>query len=182
MTEQLQRFLPVNASEGGFKKMAESKYGKYISRKVPMEQRVPKEGEGQPVERWPGFAGGTREGNYAFWVISEPMIIPGFPHTHPYDELLFFVSGNPTDILDFKAEVQIALGEEWEKHVITSSSVVCIPAGLMHCPVVVTKVDEPILYGHVMPGPYSTSAPPNSIFFPLRGLYITMTRIPIREG
>lgn len=67
-------------------------------------------------------------------------------HTHDFHELLCFIGGNPTDINDFGAEIEISLGEEQEKHLITSTSVVSIPPGLMHCPLIIKKVTKPVVF------------------------------------
>ena len=67
------------------------------------------------------------------------------PHTHDFDELLGFVGGNPLDITDFHAEIHVCLGEEQEEHIITAPSMINIPAGLIHCPLTVTRCDKPIV-------------------------------------
>jgi hypothetical protein len=67
------------------------------------------------------------------------------PHTHDFDELLGFVGGNPLDITDFGAEVRFCLGEEQEEYIITEPTMISIPAGMMHCPLTVTRCDKPIV-------------------------------------
>ena len=67
------------------------------------------------------------------------------PHTHDFDELLGFVGGNPLDITDFPAEIHFCLGEEKEEHIITEPTMISIPAGLVHCPLTVTRCDKPIV-------------------------------------
>jgi hypothetical protein len=141
------------------------KYDKYILKQEMRDKTKEKFTPQGPPEGVFGVSGEQWAGincNFAFNWVGEPMIVPAYPHTHTYDELLFFIGGNPTDPLDFKAEIHIALGDEWEKHIITTTCVVCIPAGLMHTPVMVMKVDEPIVFGHINVGAdYLTSAPPN---------------------
>lgn len=68
------------------------------------------------------------------------------PHAHDFTELLFFIGGDPTDIRELGAEVEIILGEEQEKHVITTAGVVSIPAGLTHCPIAIRNVTRPIVF------------------------------------
>jgi hypothetical protein len=70
------------------------------------------------------------------------------PHTHDFHELLCFIGGNPRDIKDFGAEIEITLGEEREVHLINSTTVVSIPPGLLHCPLVVKKCDpnRPVVF------------------------------------
>jgi hypothetical protein len=67
------------------------------------------------------------------------------PHTHDFDELLGFIGGNPLDITDFGAEVRFCLGKEQEEYIITEPTIVSIPAGMVHCPLTVTRCDKPIV-------------------------------------
>lgn len=68
------------------------------------------------------------------------------PHTHPHDEVLVFVGLEPTDLDYLGAELEIALGEEQEKHVIDKPSAVVVPKGMPHCPLVTKRVVRP--FGH----------------------------------
>jgi hypothetical protein len=133
--------------------MAENKYGQYISKDPLMVPNIKPKASYQMVnareELWPALGGISC--NFAFICITEPYMMPDPPHTHDVDEFLFFIGGNPMNMGDFGAEIEIALGEEWERHVITSTSIIYIPKGLQHCPVNVKRVDKPILFGHVMP-------------------------------
>ena len=72
------------------------------------------------------------------------------PHVHPNDEALVFVGLDPDNPDYLGAEIEIAFGEEWEKHTIKTTSVVYIPKGLQHCPINVKKVTKPIFFGHIM--------------------------------
>jgi hypothetical protein len=67
-------------------------------------------------------------------------------HSHDFHELLCFIGGNPENINDLGAEISICLGEELEEHIITSATVVTIPPGLKHCPLVVKKVTKPFVF------------------------------------
>jgi hypothetical protein len=67
-----------------------------------------------------------------------------YPHTHKGNEILCFVGGNPKNINDFDAEIEIALGEQGEIHTITSPSVVSIPGGLVHGPLRFKRVTKPV--------------------------------------
>ncbi len=68
------------------------------------------------------------------------------PHAHDFAEILCFLGGNPADIRDLGAEIEICLGEEQEKHVITSAAVVAIPGGLVHCPLNIKIVNRPFIF------------------------------------
>ncbi len=53
---------------------------------------------------------------------------------------------NPADIQDFGAEIEASLGPELEKHIITKTSCISIPANLPHCPLHIKKVTKPIVF------------------------------------
>jgi hypothetical protein len=67
-------------------------------------------------------------------------------HTHPFDECLVFAGLEPKDPNYLGAEIEIALGNDYEKQVITVPSIVCIPKGLPHGPIVTKKVDKPFAH------------------------------------
>ena len=65
---------------------------------------------------------------------------------HDFDQCLLLMGADPNDLSDFDAEVELCLGEEREKHIINSATVVHIPAGLVHCPLNIVKVNKPVLF------------------------------------
>lgn len=77
------------------------------------------------------------------------------PHSHPYDEIFFFLGGNPLNYFDADFELEVSLGEDdkCEKIVIDTPSVLYVPKGLLHCPFVFKKVNKPLFYGHILLGP-----------------------------
>jgi hypothetical protein len=76
--------------------------------------------------------------------------VGGEPHKHDFHQILCFVGGDPNNIRDFGAEIEVCLGEEMEKHIITSNAAVTIPPGLYHCPINFIKVDKPVVFLEVM--------------------------------
>jgi hypothetical protein len=77
--------------------------------------------------------------------ISKPMSFDR-PHSHDFTELLCFIGGDPKDITDFGAEIEITLGDEGEVHRINTPAVVTLPGGLRHCPIVFKKVTRPLVF------------------------------------
>ena len=71
-------------------------------------------------------------------------------HAHDYDEMIAFFGTDLEDPYDLGAEVELWL--EDEKHLITRSSLVFIPAGLKHCPLTFLKVDKPVFHFTTGPG------------------------------
>jgi len=85
--------------------------------------------------------------------ISQPNLLVEEPHSHDFEEFLIFLGNNPADPKDFDAEIEISLGEEGEKHVINTASVVCIPKGLTHCPLNFRKVGKPVVFSNIYLAP-----------------------------
>jgi hypothetical protein len=65
------------------------------------------------------------------------------PHFHTYDEVIGLIGTNPDDPHDLCGVSEITLGGE--KHLITKSSLIYIPAGLEHGPFRELKMDRPII-------------------------------------
>ena len=78
--------------------------------------------------------------------ITEPFAMEIKTHSHDFDQFLAFVGGDLTNALDLGGEVEITLGEEGkelETFVITTATIVHIPKGLLHCPLVFKKINDP---------------------------------------
>ena len=118
--------------------MAETKYGKYILRD-PIGKGVfapsmmlngEKDFGGQPLSiAWSSY--------------SEPFDVYQDSHKHDFDQFLWFLGGDPMDVGNLGAEIEFSLGEEQEKHIINTASIVYIPKGLYHCPLNYKVVHKP---------------------------------------
>lgn len=74
---------------------------------------------------------------FMHWVTphEEPRMKIGHPpHIHKEAELLFHVGADPDNPSDLGAEVELYMGPELERHVITKSTVVFIPPNCLHAP------------------------------------------------
>jgi hypothetical protein len=142
--------------------VVETEYEKYIIREPLAVGRFGpiihicgekhKFGEGDcPGSRFPDFP--TEQ---TLMCISEPLLMDTPTHAHDYDQLLYFLGGNPANFFDFKAEVEITLGEKGNKYIINTTTIVYIPKGLMHCPINFKKVDKPFIFGHICFAPKYT--------------------------
>jgi len=132
--------------------MLNSKYQKYVL-KEPKVKQLPRKTTSIPTfglneELMSGFQ--KLDCNFNFVAVLAPYVLADPPHKHNCDELLFFISADPDNPIDLGGEVEIALGEEWEKHVIKTSAIICLPKGVQHCPVFVKKVDRPFYFGHLL--------------------------------
>jgi hypothetical protein len=134
--------------------MAKGKYDKYLTTEVVKE-----------IDRRPGsfisstrhlenFGGGHLSIDSIY--VTHPHLMISQPHKHEFPQYLSFFSANPNDARDFDAEIEISLGEEQEKHVITRPTSAYIPAGLLHGPLNFVKVNKPVLFVDVaVTGRYS---------------------------
>ena len=92
------------------------------------------------------------------WYFDVPAKDPVFEeHSHEYDELIGFYGSNPEDPYDLGGE--IILGIDGEIHKITRTSMIFIPAGMIHMPLSIKWVDRPIFHFSVVMNPeYSGGA------------------------
>jgi hypothetical protein len=125
--------------------MSETKYGKYILREA--------------FKKHHQMEGLSANGNemdcdciLTHHVFIKPEIILKEPHVHDdFTQILCFLGTNPLDVRDFGgAEVEICLGEEQEKHTITSPVIITVKKGLPHGPLTVKNVPKPIIFLEIM--------------------------------
>jgi len=77
-------------------------------------------------------------------VVRKPYMFHEVTHKHNFTEFFIFFGSNPLNMKEFDADVEFTFGEEREKHVISSPSVVVIPPGVYHCPLNYARVGKPI--------------------------------------
>jgi hypothetical protein len=80
------------------------------------------------------------------WYLRPPDVGTGEAkaHTHDGDEIIGFFGGNPQDPYNLGAEIEFWL--EDEMHIITSSSLIFVPSGMKHCPLILRRVDRPVFH------------------------------------
>jgi len=125
--------------------MAETKYGKYIIRE-PLGKSM-----FEHITAPQLAISGARHcdgANFSMgWsYITSPFVMVDEAHTHEFDQLLCFIGEDPKDVMAFDAEVELSLGEDSEKQIINTTSVVYIPKGLKHCPLNITRVSKPFMF------------------------------------
>ena len=122
--------------------MAASKYDKYFIRE-PIEM-----GKFVPCLRYSSHFADT-EFSIRWHYITAPYLMEEKPHAHDFDQFTCFIGGNPMNIRDFGAEVELFLGEEGTKHIINTTTIVHIPRGMVHGPLNFKKVNTPIMFVNV---------------------------------
>jgi hypothetical protein len=66
------------------------------------------------------------------------------PHSHEYDEIIGFFGSNPEDPYELGGEIELWL--EDEQYILTRTSMVFVPKGMKHCPLILKRVDRPIFH------------------------------------
>jgi mannose-6-phosphate isomerase-like protein (cupin superfamily) len=123
-------------------KTDQSKYGKYIISK-DIYRVIPEEYAGTSLVSHKGEL--KADVSIGYHCVVKPILFSE-THTHANEEILCFIGGNPRDITDFGAEIEMTMGAEREKHLITHTACVTIPANVPHCPLNIRKVDKPIVF------------------------------------
>ncbi len=91
--------------------------------------------------------------------LTEPFLMVEHAHKHDFGQILFFFGGDPNNVGEFEAEVEMHLGENEEKNIITYPACVYIPAGLVHSPLNIKKVTKPIVFIDVTLSPGGSVRP-----------------------
>jgi len=126
--------------------MAESKYAKYILKE-------PK-GELHDGSIFEGFLASPEklglDCQILFSAITEASLEGDEPepHVHDFPHVMCFFGSNPFDQYDFDAEIEFYM--DGEKQVITSPSIVTVPAGLTHCPLIFKRIGKPVMWVEIM--------------------------------
>ena len=135
--------------------MTESKYGKYIvtELKIPEEKQKIAAEYSKYATRilWmdENVVPGAFHMNTA-WYLKSASTMEDAPHVHDTDEIIGFFGSDPQNPYDLGGEIEIWL--EDEKHIITRSAMLFVPAGMKHCPLILRRVDRPIFHFTTVPG------------------------------
>ena len=65
-------------------------------------------------------------------------------HAHDYPEIIIFLGSNPEDPYNLGGEIEFWM--EDEKYNLTRSCFIWVPKGMQHCPMVIKRVDRPIIH------------------------------------
>ena len=129
--------------------MAESKYGKYIvtELKIPEDRQKIAEFYATYAKRILWMDNNVVAGAFHMntsWFLNASTTTENKPHTHDSDEIIGFYGNNADDPYDLGGEIEFWL--EDEKHLLTRSCLLFIPAGMKHCPMILRRVDRPIFH------------------------------------
>jgi len=141
--------------------MAEIKYGKYFFNYEPKPEEIKLGRTGIARLDNTSVDNTSVEGSFFYWVhwnlpgsVTPPAGHP--PHIHRDAEILMLIGTNPDEPTDLGAEVELFMGPEMERHVMTKSTVVFIPPNFIHCPYIIKRIDRPWIFVEVNQGPVHT--------------------------
>ena len=94
--------------------------------------------------------------------LTEPFLMVAEAHNHDFDQVIFFMGGDPGNVVDYDAEVEFGLGGR--NNIIDYPACVYIPKGLMHGPLNIKRVTKPIMFIDITlsTGPSIRPLPPAS--------------------
>ena len=124
--------------------MAKMKYDKYITTEC-VKEVTKRPGAFMTSTRHISDWGGGELSIDCIYIV-RPHLMLTQPHQHEFAQYLSFFSADPDNPRDFGAEIEVSLGEEQEKHIITCPTSVYVPAGLHHGPLNFVKVTRPVLF------------------------------------
>ncbi len=130
---ELDRYVVQTLQEPEQKRLIRNDYIKYATRVLWLDEDV---------------APGAFHMNTAWFWKAGPTL-EDKPHTHENDEIIGFFGNDYKNPSDLGAEVEFEI--EGEKQSITKSAMLFIPAGVVHCPMVLKRVDRPIFHFTVVP-------------------------------
>ena len=137
-------------------KSANMKPGKYIHLLNTVKSKHPNVENPMPlVQGGPDLNGANYSMGIAY--ITKPVVMGGDPHSHDFDQILFFIGADPKNAKDFDAELEMYLEDKFEP--ISSASFVHVPAGTMHGTVNVKKVNKPFIFMDVTLAPLGSNRP-----------------------
>jgi mannose-6-phosphate isomerase-like protein (cupin superfamily) len=127
--------------------MAEMKYARFIVTEPMAEEHGYEVKDGPDVMSAMAYLdGGVIPGAFyaeTHW-FHKPTKYSPKKHAHDFDEILAFMGGDAAQPTELNGEVELYI--EDERHVLTKSCLVYIPAGVNHCPMNFLRVDRPIFH------------------------------------
>ena len=135
--------------------MSETKYGKYIVTDliVPEEKKKIETDYSKYAKRILWMDKNVVEGAFHMntaWYMTAANTLEDKPHVHDADEIIGFFGSDPANPYDLGGEIEMWM--EDEKHIITKSALLFVPAGMKHCPLILKRVDRPIFHFTIVPG------------------------------
>lgn len=93
--------------------------------------------------------------NMGWQVFTKPIKLEQQSHRHDVDEYLFFLGAELPDLVgSFDGEIEIFLGQEYERHILTKASIIYVPRGMEHNPMEIRRLGKPMMLTALLLAPY----------------------------
>jgi hypothetical protein len=94
--------------------------------------------------------------------LTQPFLMVAEPHKHDFDQVIFFMGGDPNNVSEYDAEVEFGL--EDTIHLINYPACVFVTKGMVHGPLNIKRVTKPIMFIDITlsPRPSIRLVPPAS--------------------
>jgi hypothetical protein len=128
--------------------MAELKYSKYFLNELKPEERAKGMGKSPmfTVLADTDIISGCNFFSAMIMGDSATKVAGHGPHIHKDPEVLVALGTDTEHPRDLGAEMELCMGPEMEKHLITESTIIFIPANFIHCPFRILKVTRPFIF------------------------------------
>jgi hypothetical protein len=95
--------------------------------------------------------------------ITRPFLMVDESHHHDFDQFIFVTGGDPNNILDFDAEIEVSLGGQF--YIINYPHCIHLPAGTEHGHMRIVRVNKPFMFIDITisPGPSIRPMPKESM-------------------
>lgn len=123
--------------------MQKTRFRKFLSEEIIVNSPYPE--VIAPAVRYTGDRGGDHL-SFDWNCVTQPLTIADVPHCPDCDQFILFAGTNLDNLEEFGAEIELTLGPEGTKQVITEPKLVYIPAGLTYGPLTFKKVTAPTVY------------------------------------
>ncbi len=81
-------------------------------------------------------------------IVKDAHVNEALPHVHDFPIILGFTGANSEDVFDFDADIEMYLGGE--KLEIKKASMIMVPAGTTHNPLIFRRIGKPVGFLEVM--------------------------------
>ena len=96
--------------------------------------------------------------NMGWQIFIQPIRLEMESHHHDHDEYQFYLGATFPDLVgSFDAEIEVFLGPEYERHLITRACVLYLPAGFEHNPCDFRVVNKPVFFTSLDCSPFCSS-------------------------
>ena len=93
--------------------------------------------------------------NMGWQIFVKPIKLEMESHHHDHDEYQFYLGATFPDLVgSFDADIDVFIGREYEKHTISSATVLYLPAGMEHNPCDFRRIGKPVFFSSCELSPF----------------------------